>query len=135
MFVLSVVKPPEGEAKYGKAEVCEPVAERGKLFTQVYWALRERNGWMHPEVANKHAEGVYLIDTGSTVTCEGLTFRIDKAENAPHACPCCGRLVLPDDHSFAAPRDADCLGCFTWEVDAPAHLPQNSAHAVKKESK
>ncbi|MER6605707.1 hypothetical protein ABT282_07275 [Streptomyces sp. NPDC000927] len=88
MFVLSVVSPPDGEAKYGKAEVLPPVSDREELFTQIYWTLRKRNGWMHPEVANKHAEGVWLADTGSDVPCEGLTFRIDEVENAPHVCPC-----------------------------------------------
>lgn len=103
-----------------------------ELFTLAYWALRKRDGWMHPEVANRYAEQVMSKNVGeeSVETGTGLYFRVDSADSAPHACPCdgCGRLVLPDDHAYATAEDAYCLGCFTWSRDIPACLPENSAH-------
>jgi hypothetical protein len=131
-FVLSIIQPPEGEAKYGKATVSEPLP-RGRLFTLAYWALRNRDGWMHPEVANRYAEQVMSKGLGkeSVETGTGLHFRVDAVENAPHICPCeggCGRLVLPDDHAYADAEDAYCDGCFTWDRNTPACLPANSAH-------
>lgn len=136
MFVLSVVRPPEGEARYGKATVSDPTPDRGKLFTLTYWALRKRDGWMHPEVANRYAEQVMCADIGQEMveTSTGLRFRTDKAEDAPHVCPCdnCSRLVLPTDHAYASADDAYCLGCFTWDRNIPACLPENSAHAERE---
>jgi hypothetical protein len=133
-FVLSVIQPPKGEAEYGKATVSEPHADRGKLFTLAYWAIRKRDGWLHPEVANRSAEPILSMAVGEEVVeaHTGLRFRIDSAENAPHPCPCedgCGRLVLPDQHAYADAEDAYCLGCFTWDRNTPACLPANSAHA------
>jgi DNA-directed RNA polymerase subunit RPC12/RpoP len=117
-FVLSVIQPPEGEAKYGKVTVSEPLP-KGKLFTLAYWAIRERDGWMHPEVANWFAAQVMsrgvgreLVETGT-----GLHFRIDRADNAPYICASCGRLVPPEEaeetrtHSRGGERNELCPGC------------------------
>jgi hypothetical protein len=58
----------------------------------------------------------------------GIIFRVDHADRAPNACPCCGRLVLPGDHALAGSDDAYCTGCYTWERGSDPCLPENTAH-------
>lgn len=54
-------------------------ADRRDLFKAVYWQLRERDGWMHPEVANKFASEFMLKPDGTEMTepSTGMTFRIE----------------------------------------------------------
>ncbi|MFE0472630.1 hypothetical protein ACFW2V_13545 [Streptomyces sp. NPDC058947] len=132
-FVLTVIQPPEGVAKYGKATVFQPCPERKNLHTLAYRALRERNPHMDLGTASRYAEQIVRKPFGQEVVeaSTGLLFRIDRAEEAPHPCPCedgCGRLVLPTDHLYADAEDAYCPGCFTWDRNVPACLPENSAH-------
>lgn len=135
-FVLSVIRPPEGEAKYGKATVFESFPERRNLHILAYQALRDSNPYMPLGEASRYATQIISKDCGSEVveSSTGLHFRIDSAEDAPHACPCgegeCGRLVLPSDHPYAHAEDAYCTGCFTWDRNTAACLPVNSAHST-----
>lgn len=131
-FVLSIVSPAEGDAKYGKAWISRPLEVKSDLRTPAHTALRRRNPHMTIDEASRYAGQIVAKDPGavSVESSTGLLFRIDTEENAPHLCPCCGRLVLRDDHRYADTENAHCLGCFTWEVDAPPHLPENSAHST-----
>lgn len=129
-YVLAVVRPPEGEAKFGKATVLEPMPDMGRIFTQIYWELRKRDGGMHPEVANKHAQEITSQPTATDVVeaSTGLTFRIEPEDRAPNICPCCTGLVKFGVHAFAGREDAYCTGCYTWDRSTPGCLPGNSAH-------
>ncbi|MCP9209570.1 hypothetical protein [Streptomyces cucumeris] len=130
-FVLSVIQPPEGEARYGKATVSTPVPERKNLHTIAYWAMRKHSPHMHPDEISRYAGQIANKKTGEVAVeaSTGLAFRVDEEEDAPHACPCCERLVLPEDHAHASAEDAYCLGCFTWDRNTEQCLPGNSAHA------
>lgn len=137
MFVLSVIHPPEGEAKHGKAEVPEqkPFTSAGSAIMLVAWVF---GGISLDTVTLGEAReiGRGLMDApGREIKhgSSGLTFRIDKVEDAPHPCPCCRGLVLPTDHAYAHDEDASCLGCFTWDRKIPPCLPENSAHVAEDE--
>lgn len=135
MFVLSVVTPPEGAAKYGKATVSNPFPERDQLHTVAYWAMRKRAPWMHPDEISRYAGQVTtkVVGAETVEASTGLRFRVDTAEDAPHPCSCCQRLVLPTVHALAHADDAVCTGCFTWDRNIPACLPESSAHAQEGE--
>jgi hypothetical protein len=131
-FVLAAVRPSEGEAKYGKALVPEqdPFTTAGSAIRLLIWIFSQEAS-VPVTLGEAREIGRGLIDApGREIrhSPTGLTFRIDPADKAPHACPCCGRLVLPEDHAYAAAEDAYCLGCFTWDRNTPACLPANSAH-------
>jgi hypothetical protein len=135
-FVLSVIQRPEGQALYGKAKVFNaPFMERRNLRTPAYRMLREHNPDMDLGEASRYAEQISRKECGFVVAeaSTGLRFRVDQEEAAPHACPCCKRLVLPTDHAYADKDDAFCLGCFTWSRDIEQCLPENTAHAHKGE--
>lgn len=135
-FILSAIRPPEGETKYGKAvtpgrDPFESVAGATKAVT---WVLANRTpGSVVPSVARGIAQEV-MESPGREFrhAATGLTFRVDPEGEAPHPCPCCERLVMPDDHAYAGAEDAYCLGCFTWSRDIEACLPENSAHIVEE---
>lgn len=86
-FILTVIQPPKGDAKEGETTVSDPIPDQGKLFTAVYWAFRNHDGWLHPEVANKYAGQVTSQGVGREVveTSTGLRFRIDLADDAQQA--------------------------------------------------
>lgn len=138
-FILSVVRPAVGEAKFGKATVSGPFPRRADLRNFAFDVLREyeqgspampeSQAWRYAEQISEKPLGVESVELRL-----GLHFRIDKAEDAPHPCPCCGRLVLPTDHAYAHDKNAYCLGCFTWNRSTPAGLPENTAHATREES-
>lgn len=132
MFVLSAICPPEGEAGFGKAEVLEedPFTSLGSEVERLIGVFSRKFSTATFNESRDIARG--LVDApgreikhGDT----GLTFRIDPTDKAPHACPCCGRLVLPEDHAYADAEDAYCTGCFTWDRKVEACLPENTAHA------
>lgn len=137
-YALSIVEPPQGAAGYGKVKVIGPIPEHA-VFRRIYWALRERDAALHPDVANKFASEITRkeIGTGTTEPSTGLSVYLHKVtenDEPPHPCPCCGRLVLPDAHAYAGSEDAYCTGCFTWDRNVPACLPKNTAHATREES-
>jgi hypothetical protein len=125
MFVLSVVRPPEGGAKYGKATVYEGL--RSRLWAANKGAdLLIEAGVPEQEARNFGAYDLwYPVTVGTFVDHEGtgLTFRVDRAGEAPTVCSCCGGLVLNGR--------ARCHGCSPWDSNTPACLPENSAHAEK----
>lgn len=128
-FVLSAIRPPEGGARYGKAVLCY-FASAGSAIELVGGLFSQSSDADRSEEAKEIALG--LVDApGREIRHDGtgLTFRVDPLSSAPHPCPCCGRLVLPDDHAYADAEDAFCPGCFTWDRNVPACLPENSAHA------
>lgn len=127
-YVLSIVLPPEGGAAFGKAMVFETVPTIGMISLSGPGYL-----FNHPEIIDRESARLALqmvgsAGTGSEVTHKGVTFRIDPADRAPNACPCCGRLVLFGDHALAGSDDAYCLGCFTWKRGMTPCLPENTAH-------
>lgn len=129
MFVLSYVLPPEEGAAFGKATVFEPVPYLARAAkTQTVQVLTQAG--VPRDEARKFGLSLTLTPTGEHLTHKGtgLVFRIDPADNPPNVCPCCGRLVKPGDHASAGDPDAYCLGCFTWQRNVPACLPENSAH-------
>jgi hypothetical protein len=136
MFILSVTLPPANGAAFGASTVCTPLPARKDLHTPIYWALRKAAPWMHPDELSRYAGQIREKDLGKEVVeaSTGLRFRIDPADNAPHPCPCCARLVLPTDHAHAHADDAYCLGCYTWEGSMPDCAPANTAHPVTEES-
>lgn len=129
-FVLSVIHLPEGEAKYGKVRVSPALPAWMTVRDAAFDVLCEQRGsgvsqdeaWLFAEQFMDKV-GVDLTEPKT-----GLVLRMDKEEDAPHPCPCCGRRVLPDDHADAGAEDAFCLGCFTWDRNVPACLAKNSAH-------
>lgn len=128
MFVLSIVLPPEEGAAFGESMVFDPVHQLGLVPVAGSAFLFRR-----PEIIDRESARMALaMVTHAPLTTEvmhkGVTFRIDPAEYPPNVCPCCGRLVKPDDHAFAGTPDAYCLGCFTWKRGVDACLPENSAH-------
>lgn len=133
-FVLSVIRPPEGEAKYGKATTLDPVGTMAAVERRVEYVLKSEGADTNDAVSFSLVVGA--ADPGWQILPHdgtGLTFRVDKAEDTPHPCPCCGRLVLPTDHAYADAEDAYCTGCFTWSRNTEACLPENSAHATEGE--
>lgn len=132
-FVLSIVHAPLNGAAYGKAVVLDPVEYCAQASYAVARALinapqhvpaKRAKAW-----AKRYFDTDYVTGTGHTHQLTGLTFRIDRDDHAPNACPCCGRLVNFQDHALAGSDDAYCLGCFTWERGAEPCLPENTAHA------
>jgi hypothetical protein len=126
-YVLSVIYPPVAPAAFGKARCIGPM-KNGDLGMGHAANILSALG-----VPDKEANVFVVVFTrtlGVAATHEGtgLTFRLDKAADAPHPCPCCERLVLPEDHAYAYDEDAYCLGCFTWSRDKAQCLPVNTAH-------
>jgi hypothetical protein len=141
-FVLSAVRPPEGEAQYGKALVPEqdPFTVVGSAIRMVVWVFAQQSA---PVTVGEAREiGRNLMDApGREIrhSGTGFTFRLHKVGKygeVPHPCPCdddgntCGRLVLPTDHALAADEDAYCLGCYPWDRNIPACLPKSTGHAT-----
>lgn len=128
-YVMSHVVPPVGGAAFGQAKVTERVPSIDWAAQCAALVLRTRHSRTVEDAKALH-DRLIAAPTGTDVTDEptGLVFRIDTVEDAPHACPCCGRLVLPTDHAYAHADDAYCLGCFTWDRNVPQCLPENSAH-------
>lgn len=133
-YVLSVIHPPTAPAAFGQARVVgkavtpELAADMLVRSVSTEAQIPEDD---RPEIARKLLSArmpsgwsLYLTGPGR----EGWRLRVDHADNAPHPCPCCERLVLPEDHADAHLDDAYCLGCFTWKRDVPGCLPANSAH-------
>lgn len=135
MFVLSYVLPPAEGAAFGKATVLSPVRYTAHAAVAMSLVLQQRGQFTHTQ-AKRLALSLGRAETGTewTEPQTGITFRIDPADQAPHACPCCGRLVLPTDHAYAHDEDAYCLGCFTWDRNTPQCLPENSAHSTREKS-
>lgn len=74
------------------------------------------------------SEGADQVGAELVYADSGHVFRIDPFEFPPNVCPCCSGLVRPTDHASAGQDVAYCLGCFTWDRNVPACLPENSAH-------
>lgn len=128
-YVLSVIHPPVAPAAYGKAEVfAKPLPLQSAASNATLFLLNQR-GTSNSECV-EFGKLLLRADTGAGAAHRpsGFIFRIDPADNAPHPCPCCGRLVLPTDHADAGMEDAYCLGCFTWSRDKIQCLPANTAH-------
>ena len=131
-YVLSIVHPPENGATFGKAEVTEVVTHVQYAADLAGQMLIDGGENTLPArfFANHLANEVHSMPYAYPGT--GLTFRIDPADNAPHPCPCCGRLVLPDAHGQARHEDAYCLGCYTWARGDEGCLPRNTAHSNER---
>lgn len=129
-YVLSVIHPPVTPAAFGKAEVWPPVGDPSYAAETVVTVLL--NAPYHPTITEArefaHALKRELPGTQRCHTQTGLTFRIDPADTPPNACPCCGRLVAPEDAMFAGEDDTLCDGCYTWYRTTPQCLPANTAH-------
>lgn len=127
-YALTVIHPPVPPAAFGKAVVLDPVATKGALQRQIEYVLMTEAG---SDKFGAMAFGLTIItaDPGWVIQHEsGMSFRVDPADNAPHPCPCCGRLVLPGDHALADHDDVLCVGCFTWNIVPVGCLPANTAH-------
>lgn len=130
MFVLSVTRPPAHGAAFGKSITFGPLPTTAAVAREAAWLLGGSPFNIPTDEAKRYGLSLARKDPGTqwVHTQTGLIFRIDPADNAPHPCPCCTRLVLPTDHEQAGLEDAYCLGCFTWDRDVSACLPANSAH-------
>jgi hypothetical protein len=132
-YVLSVIHPPVAPATFGRAVVSVPVLSHALAAEFAVKPLMDA-GLTYDE-ATHFASTVWLDSEhpGAVLTHEatGLSFRIDPTDNAPHPCPCCGRLVVPSDHAYAHDPDAYCLGCYTWDRNTEGCLPANTAHTVE----
>lgn len=129
-YVLSVIKPPENGAAFGKAEVHPPMQALQSAAVVVTLTLVT-----FANVEDREAEkfGLSLLTKRTSADirhdASGIIFRIDPEGRAPNACPCCGRLVTWGDHALAGSDDAYCLGCFTWKRGMVPCSPHESAHA------
>lgn len=129
-YVLSVIHPPVAPAAHGKAVIMQEevieIQHAGDAAGDVLIRMD-----VPVMVARMFGNHLARIGTGVTETHQlsGFAFRVDPADNAPHPCPCCERLVLPEDHAYAGHDDALCTGCFSW---GPPQIPQchpaNTAH-------
>lgn len=132
MFSLSVIQPPEGGAKYGKAAVHDGLLNR-------LWAAQKGADILIE--AGVSAEGAYDFaayglwrptKVGTFVEHEmsGLTFRVDTPDEGMRVCSCCSRLIWGDrPHcSGCCTRHRDVPACCTRDHDVPACLSANSAH-------
>jgi hypothetical protein len=129
-YVLSIVHPPESGAAYGKATVLDPVKSMEAVHRRVAHILLTEHSTPVRESADFANALIHeLTGTGRVHTGTGLTFRIDHADRAPNACPCCGRLVNWQDHALAGSDDAYCTGCYTWGDDRKISCdPNHTAH-------
>lgn len=129
-YVLSVIHPPVAPAAFGRAVVLDPVAYHATAAKRQARYVLEMEGGVSREESGEFGIKLVLAQHGTPVTHKptGFTFRIDPADEAPHPCPCCGRLVLPTDHAEAAMDDAYCLGCFTWDSKISGCWPDRTAH-------
>ena len=130
-YVLSVIHPPIAPAAHGKAVVMrEEVIEIQHAADTAGDVLIR----MDVPVLAARAFGNELAQLGTAALKvhqpTGFAFRIDQAETPPNACPCCGRLVAPEDAMFAGDKDTTCDGCYPYarEFAGPACLPRNTAH-------
>lgn len=129
-YVLSIVHPPVAPAAYGKAVVHAP-APMAETFDQVSAFMTEHFGSLGPvNLPGSLAYQLVNTPTGTAVydPATSCTFRIDPADTPPNVCPCCGRLVVPEDAMFAGEDDTLCDGCYTWHRTTPQCLPANTAH-------
>lgn len=136
-YVLTTIYPAIKPAAYGRAEVSTPT--RSQLLACEHAVKPLMRAGLSFDEATYYASGIWTdaSQPGAVTThgATGLSFRIDRADDAPHPCPCgideddpCGRLVLPDDHAYAYAPDAYCLGCFTWNRGDVQCLPANTGH-------
>lgn len=133
-FVLSIVQPARRGSKYGTAHVTTAMDEKSLLRNLAREALKDANPHMEDGQAERYAMHIVNLDAGawSVDLSTGLRFRIDSTDRTPHPCPCCGALVLPEDHPCATLGDAYCVGCIAFKRDVPKCLPDNSAHMAKE---
>lgn len=133
-YVLSIIQPPEGGAAYGKALVSVPRSDRElvALFAVAQLTLEGVPRTDAALFALGLLEESERLGTEVTHTGTGLTFRIDDADTPPNVCPCCSRLVKPEDAMFAGMDDTLCDGCYTWHRTTPQCLPANTAHPTKE---
>jgi hypothetical protein len=127
-YVLSVIQPPVAPAAFGQATVSEPVIGEqhaadaaGDVLIDMGVRTLEARSF---SIALAHE----LTGTLRTHTGTAVSFRIDSASTPPNVCPCCGRLVAPEDAMFAGEDDTLCDGCYTWHRTTPQCLPANTAH-------
>ncbi len=131
-YVLSIVRPPENGAAYGKATVHEGLLNPVEISQTVRAYIRILETDTDWETVRRFADNVGNEETGTVRACapSGLVFRVDPEDRAPNACPCCGRLVLWSDHALAGSDDAYCDGCYVWsEASKISCDPQHTAHA------
>lgn len=127
-YVLSVIHPPVAPAAFGKATLTEAVSEvqhAGDVAGDILIRMD-----VPVMAARQFGNDLARLGTAVIKTHEpsGFGFRIDPADTPPNACPCCGRLVAPEDAMFAGEDDTLCDGCYTWARTTPQCLPANTAH-------
>lgn len=127
-YVLAIVMPPVAPAAFGQATITEEVISADHAADVAGDVL------IRMEVPTMTARrfGTELAQLGTGTTKQhpgtGVSFRIDPASTPPNVCPCCGRLVAPEDAMFAGEDDTLCDGCYTWHRTTPQCLPANTAH-------
>jgi hypothetical protein len=135
-YVLTVVRPSEGEAKYGKATV------HGGLHSRLKAAQKGADVLIKAGVPEGEARtfGAYDLwiptKLGAFVEHPGtrLTFCTDTPDQKKYACSCCGRLSWGNrTHcSGCCTGHRDTPACCIRDHDTPACLPENTAHASLK---
>jgi hypothetical protein len=128
MFVLSYTSAPEGGAAFGKTTEMRDLGHAAQVAVAIREVLifRKVDRTEAVAFALNTVRSFYGEDRMHEGT--GLTFRYHQATEAPHPCPCCGRLVKLDEHANATHEDAYCTGCYTWSRSTEPCLPANTAH-------
>lgn len=129
-YVLSVIYPPVAPAAYGRAETFQPASYKVLAASLVQAVLIRTPVVLGKGVLTQLERELEDAPTGTEIKNveSGLTFRIDDVDTPPNACPCCGRLVRPEDAMFAGDKGTLCDGCYPYGLAGPVCLPANSAH-------
>lgn len=128
--VLFIIHPPKDGAAFGRADVVDSLISPQQASHEAAHFLGDRTA-LGIEALAVFAHELYSAPTGAEVRHEltGLVFRIDAAENAGNACPCCGRLVKFGDHVHAGSDDTYCDGCYVWGDSSKVPCdPNHTAH-------
>ena len=132
-FVLVVIRPAEGEAKYGKAAVHDGLLNRlraaqkgADVLIEAGVPEQEAHDFAAYDLWRPTKVGVFVEHAGS-----GFTFRIDTPDAEMHTCSCCGRLIWNSRAhcSGCCTRHRDTPACCVRDHGIPACLPENSAHS------
>lgn len=135
-YALVIINPPDQGAAFGAA-VVTPLRLRGAVFGTAHAQLRKMvatTGLLNRDEADALAHEIDRVRTSEAVSHpSGIVVRLipqDENGDLPHACPCCGALVLPSkDDAFSGHEDSYCSGCYTWgDPDKISCDPNHTAH-------